>query len=60
MALSDCIKCWETPCACGYEYRNQSVDNRIKQASVVLGVDENLLRERIADIVPVEHPQKKD
>lgn len=20
--LSDCEKCWETPCKCGYEYRN--------------------------------------
>ena len=20
MALSDCAKCWETPCRCGYEY----------------------------------------
>lgn len=24
MALSDCIKCWSTPCECGYEYRNWS------------------------------------
>ena len=24
MALSDCPKCWETPCGCGYEYREWS------------------------------------
>jgi len=24
MALSDCIKCWQTPCECGYEYREWS------------------------------------
>lgn len=24
MALSDCIKCWQTPCCCGYEFRNYS------------------------------------
>ena len=24
MALSDCIKCWSTPCECGYEYRDWS------------------------------------
>ena len=22
MAMSDCVKCWDTPCICGYEYRN--------------------------------------
>ena len=22
MALSDCPKCWDTPCTCGYQYRN--------------------------------------
>jgi len=22
MALSDCDKCWETPCSCGWKYRN--------------------------------------
>ena len=24
MALSDCAKCWDTPCECGHEYRNYS------------------------------------
>ena len=24
MSLSDCEKCWETPCCCGWEYRNWS------------------------------------
>jgi len=22
MALSDCPKCWNTPCTCGYEYKD--------------------------------------
>ena len=22
MAMSDCAKCWETPCSCGHEYKN--------------------------------------
>ena len=25
MAMSDCPKCWETPCACGHEYRSWSL-----------------------------------
>ncbi len=23
MAMSDCDKCWETPCVCGHEYANE-------------------------------------
>lgn len=30
MALSDCIHCWETPCTCGYDYRNYPMDELIK------------------------------
>jgi hypothetical protein len=22
MSMSDCEKCWETPCTCGWDYRN--------------------------------------
>jgi hypothetical protein len=22
MALSDCHKCWDTPCSCGYDYKD--------------------------------------
>jgi hypothetical protein len=23
MALSDCAKCWETPCICGHDYKTR-------------------------------------
>ena len=26
MALSDCVKCWETPCVCGHDYKSWSVE----------------------------------
>ena len=26
MAMSDCEKCWETPCVCGHEYRHWSLE----------------------------------
>ena len=26
MALSDCTKCWDTPCQCGYDYRDWSAE----------------------------------
>lgn len=25
MSMSDCPKCWDTPCTCGWEYRDYSV-----------------------------------
>lgn len=26
MALSDCVKCWDTPCRCGWNYRTWTKD----------------------------------
>ncbi len=26
MSMSDCPKCWETPCRCGNEYRHLSAE----------------------------------
>ena len=30
MALSDCPKCWDTPCTCGYEYKNYTKEEFVK------------------------------
>lgn len=30
MAMSDCVKCWDTPCRCGYEYINYSKEQLIE------------------------------
>ena len=30
MAMSDCEKCWDTPCECGWEYRNWDKQRLIK------------------------------
>lgn len=27
MSLSDCAKCWDTPCHCGYQYRDWSIES---------------------------------
>ena len=53
MAMSDCVKCWDTPCSCGWDYRTWSQEKRIKQAAVILGVRP----EALAGVgVPRVHP----
>lgn len=34
MALSDCNKCWQTPCECGWEYKDMPPD---KFAELIAG-----------------------
>jgi hypothetical protein len=39
MSMSDCPKCWETPCCCGYEYKQWSkgrINNMISMLKKVL------------------------
>jgi len=57
--MLDCVKCWNTPCTCGYDYRNWSKDFRIKQASVVLGMPDDLLKDVLGNYVPEVHPLKE-
>jgi len=38
MSLSDCLKCWDTPCTCGHEYKDWKLDRKVELASVVLGI----------------------
>lgn len=26
MSMSDCVKCWETPCVCGHDYKDRSTE----------------------------------
>lgn len=35
MAMSDCPKCWETPCACGHDYEGWS-EQRLKDQIAML------------------------
>ncbi len=56
MSMSDCIKCWDTPCSCGYDYRHWTKEKRIKQASAVLGVSETYLWNVVRSAVPEDHP----
>ena len=46
MSMSDCLKCWETPCSCGYDYRhltdsqfNEFIVNIIKGRDRYIEID---------------------
>ena len=36
--MHSCIKCWDNPCECGWEYREGSKQQREKIAAAVLGI----------------------
>jgi hypothetical protein len=38
MSLSDCEKCWDTPCTCGWDYREWTVGQLEAQIKMLLGV----------------------
>lgn len=33
--MSDCEKCWETPCRCGHDYKRWSIDDLRELLSAV-------------------------
>ena len=32
--LSDCIKCWNTPCSCGWDYRLSTLDYLLSMSAI--------------------------
>lgn len=57
MALSDCIKCWSTPCECGYESldNNPQVLNRRRKD---LEEFVEFLRDYYHIIIPIKYIDK--
>ena len=47
--MSDCIKCWKTPCVCGYAYRNHTEEAKIKLCSAILDIDQTDLYVALKD-----------
>lgn len=50
MSMTDCIKCWDTPCTCGYDYRNWDV----KRLKSIIDVMQKVLDEKILSGESVE------
>ena len=40
MSLSDCAKCWETPCSCGWDYIDWENDRLDKQVQLLTKIRE--------------------
>jgi hypothetical protein len=59
MAMSDCVKCWDTPCSCGWDYRNYTKEARLKLAANVLGIPAARLAELLGENTPEQHPMKE-
>ena len=35
MALSDCVRCWDTPCTCGWDYREYPIKNLERKRDLI-------------------------
>ena len=62
MSLSACEKCWESPCTCGYAYRNYSIQERIRLAAAVLGTAPAKLEEQFEKLFvePAREEERDD
>lgn len=54
MALSDCVKCWMTPCDCGYEYRNWGKSAKDELVKAVQGYTTKDILEWIQTSAPYD------
>ncbi len=54
MSLSDCVKCYDTPCSCGYGYSHMALEGRINLSAAILGITsaELAVALRTVDLMP--------
>jgi hypothetical protein len=49
MAMSDCSKCWETPCMCGHEYKIHSDSYISELILAILSTRTKISRKKIIE-----------
>lgn len=62
MSLSDCEKCWDTPCTCGYEYRNYSEERIIDWIENILKYHDRgkILNQLMSKNIPIKQGKKTE
>lgn len=40
MSMSDCVKCWDTPCSCGWDYRNYAEQTCLERIAMFKAIIE--------------------
>ena len=64
MALSDCPKCWDTPCVCGHTYKNYNSKSKAQLIASAVGVplsyelDESVYREIVEKVKTILNTSK--
>lgn len=53
MSMSDCVRCWDTPCTCGHEYEGWSITKLEEHIKMLQGV----LEKRTGIKAPVPYPE---
>lgn len=50
MAWNECPECFEKVCICGAQYRDLSPERKLQLAAAVLGMKQDDLKNRLADV----------
>ena len=59
MSLSDCPKCWDTLCTCGYQYRNHSATDLSEVVLGMLSYHSPEARQEIMTAILDKYPELK-